>query len=140
MKVHLVCGSLALAPRLLELIEETHGAKVIEHTTVPQEALRAIAQSRPDVVVVEVQSPASPGLKVLRALRTDPGRPWLVVLADDASPEARDRYASAGADYVFDRFRDLYGFGQTLEMLALGSHAAQLGSAHAAGHSSPRVR
>ncbi len=125
MKVHLVCGSLALAPRLLQLIEETHGARVIEHTTVPQEALRAIARSRPDVVVVEVQSPASPGLKVLRALRGEPARPWLVVLADDASAEARDRYASAGADYVFDRFRDLYGFGQTLEMLSLTSASAR---------------
>lgn len=129
MKVHLVCGSLALAPRLLELIEETHGARVIEHTTVPQEALRAIARSRPDVVVVEVQSPASPGLKVLRALRGEASRPWLVVLADDASPEARDRYASAGADYVFDRFRDLYGFGQTLEMLAITTGSARRAAA-----------
>lgn len=125
MKVHLVCGSLALAPRLLELIEETHGARVIEHTTVPQEALRAIAQSKPDVVVVEVQSPASPGLRVLRALRPEPSRPWLVVLADDASPAARDRYASAGADYAFDRFRQLYDFGQTLEMLSLRTRASR---------------
>lgn len=129
MKVHLVCGSLALAPRLLELIEQTDGARVIEHTTVPLEALRAIAQSKPDVVVVEVQSPASPGLKVLRALRGQPARPWLVVLADDPSPEARDRYVSAGADYVFDRFHQLYGFGQTLETLALGTAAARRAAA-----------
>lgn len=138
MKVHLVCGSLALAPRLLELIEEADGAHAIEHTTVPQEALRAIVRSKPDVVVVEVQSPASPGLKVLRALRAEPARPWLVVLADDASPEARDRYVSAGADYVFDRFRQLYGFGQTLEMLSLGTVAARRAAARARHSAAPR--
>ncbi|MFO1398973.1 MAG: response regulator, partial [Burkholderiales bacterium] len=130
----------ALAPRLIELIEETHGAGAIEHTTVPQEALRAIARSAPDVVVVEVQSPASPGLKVLRALRAEPARPWLVVLADDASPEARDRYASAGADYVFDRFRDLYGFGQTLEMLSFGSRAGSRSATRARLGGAPRHR
>ncbi len=140
MKVHLVCGSLALAPRLLELIEETHGTRGIEHTTVPQEALRAIAQSKPDVVVVEVQSPASPGLKVLRALREQPSRPWLVVLADDASPEARDRYVGAGADYVFDRFKQLYGFGQTLEMLAQTTSAARRNAARTRVGGAPHAR
>lgn len=140
MRVHLVCGSLALAPRLLDLIEETDGARVIEHTTVPQEALRAIARSKPDVVVVEVQGPASPGLKVLRALRTETSRPWLVVLADDASPEARDRYFSAGADYAFDRFHQLYGFGQVLEMLAQSTGAARRAAARHRHATAPRVR
>ena len=130
MKVHLLCGSLALAPHLIDVIEETRGARVTGHTTVPAEALRAIAQSRPDVVVVEVQGPASPGLKVLRALRGTPERPYLIVLADDASPEARDVYASAGADYAFDRFRHLYSLSQTLEILALGLKAARRSARH----------
>jgi DNA-binding NarL/FixJ family response regulator len=138
--VHLVCGSLALAPRLIEVIEETHHVFVTGHTTVPREAIAAIARSKPDVVVIEAKNPVSPGLRVIGALRDLSPRPVFIVLADDMSEGALAHYARAGADYSFDRFRHLYDLGRTLEMLSPGLPSVGATTARRAAHRLQRMR
>ncbi|MFO1414174.1 MAG: hypothetical protein U1F10_09785 [Burkholderiales bacterium] len=105
MKVCPAGGSLALVPPIRAAIADDAGTHRVARTVAPQEATRAIARDRPDVVVVvvEVRGPASCGLRVIRALRVLRDRPWLVVVADDASPAACGSCAGAGADFVFDR-------------------------------------
>ena len=61
------------------------------------QALQAIAQERPDVVVLDLMLPGRSGLEILSDLRADPALADLPVLMLSARSQQRDREAAGRA-------------------------------------------
>jgi signal transduction histidine kinase/CheY-like chemotaxis protein len=92
------------------------------------EALEAVAQRRPDVVVTDVMMPRMDGFELLRALRTDPatGAVPVLMLTARAGQEASVEGLEAGADdYLAKPF-------QAAELLARVRAVAERGRGRAA--------
>ena len=83
-----------------------HGA--VRSTANGEEALQAVAERRPDVVVTDVMMPRVDGFELLRALRSDPGTRDIpvIMLTARAGQEASVEGLEAGADdYLAKPFR-----------------------------------
>lgn len=67
-------------------------------------ALGAIARSRPDLVVLDLNIPGIPGDQVLRAMRSEPATADVaVVVVTAAGEERRAEAMAAGADAFFTK-------------------------------------
>jgi len=64
-----------------------------------RQALQAVKNKVPDVVLMNIRLPGLKGFEVLREIRSRSGRVIIVVLADDDTPEYRDAAFSCGADF-----------------------------------------
>lgn len=86
---------------LLEQILRREGASTIHMTTDAAEVVALYCEHRPDIVLLDLHMPGMDGVEVLRALRAanapDDFVPVIVITAD-ATPDARQRVLSAGAD------------------------------------------
>ncbi|HET6392937.1 MAG TPA: ATP-binding protein [Blastococcus sp.] len=81
---------------------------VVRTTANGEEALRAVAERRPDVVLTDVMMPRIDGFELLRALRADPATRQIpvIMLTARAGQEASVEGLEAGADdYLAKPFR-----------------------------------
>jgi CheY-like chemotaxis protein/anti-sigma regulatory factor (Ser/Thr protein kinase) len=81
---------------------------VVRTTANGEEALRAVAERRPDVVLTDVMMPRIDGFELLRALRSDPATRQIpvIMLTARAGQEASVEGLEAGADdYLAKPFR-----------------------------------
>jgi CheY-like chemotaxis protein len=74
------------------------GGYRVRTATRGDEALRLVARTRPDLVVLDLRLPGVDGVQVLQALRADPALAAtpVVVLTASAGPEDRERALAAG--------------------------------------------
>lgn len=68
---------------LLELVPDADGLEVVGEAEDGEAAIEAVLQTRPDVLVLDVQMPGMDGFAVVRALYTDPA---IVDALGDATP------------------------------------------------------
>ena len=88
----------------------------VESVQDPQLALGHIAQSRPDLILMDVQMPGIDGLELTRRLKTDPATRDIVVVAFTAYAMKGDeaRMRSAGCDAYMSKPIDVATFAQTV--------------------------
>ena len=92
------------------------------------EALRSIAQERPDLVVLDVMLPGLDGFDVCRAIKDDPATNCIPVVMLTAKKSSRDleRGKEAGADaYITKPFKSVKVI-EVIEAL-IGKHAPKGG-------------
>jgi putative two-component system response regulator len=94
---------------LLERILSLHGYQHVVGLTDPLEALDAIAEQAPDLVLLDLHMPELDGFDVLHALRTspDPVRrvvPVIVLTADATTTARRRALAGGAADFLTKPF------------------------------------
>jgi DNA-binding NarL/FixJ family response regulator len=97
-----------LAARLAELIQRLPDMDLIAVVDNEAEALRRIADSRPDAVILDLNRPQGSGYGVLRALAGASPRPRFIVLTNYELPEYQREAESFGAAAFLDRSRDLH--------------------------------
>ena len=101
LRVFLADDSHPIRIRVAELLGDV--ARVVGQGETPQECIRGILASRPDVVVLDVQLEGGQGLEVLRAVKTELPDVAFVVLSNNATPAYRKRYLGAGATHFLDK-------------------------------------
>jgi DNA-binding NarL/FixJ family response regulator len=82
---------------LVRLLELDAGVQVVGEARDGREALRLIAEQRPDVALLDVRMPGVGGLEVLAALRRAPHRPACLVLTTFDDPDVLLAAMRAGA-------------------------------------------
>jgi DNA-binding NarL/FixJ family response regulator len=125
-RVLLVEDSGVLARRLTELIRGLPRVDLIGTVDTEADALRQVASSAPDVLILDLHLRDGSGFGVLRSLRrAHASRPRVVVLTGFDLPQYRREAEALGVDAFLNKSRD-YG---RLPVL-LRAYAAQGGAAN----------
>lgn len=106
LKVLLVEDSPLLSDRLLELLSDIPGVKMLPSVATESGAVTAIGELSPDVVILDLRLKEGTGFGVLRMLKRLDRRPVVVVLTNYALPQYRLQAEAFGVRYFLDKARD----------------------------------
>jgi two-component system response regulator DesR len=102
LKVFLADDSAPIRARITVLLASA-ALQVVGEAETPQACIAGILDTRPDVVVLDVQLRGGQGLEVLRAVRHAAPRIAFVVFSNNSAPVYRKRYLGAGAARFLDK-------------------------------------
>jgi len=103
MKVFVADDSKIVVERLVDLLRDVPGVQFAGQAGDVPEALRSIQQVHPDVVILDMQMPGGSGLDVLRVIRRDHPRLYVLICTNHPYPQYRDECLSAGANFFLDK-------------------------------------
>ncbi len=112
-RVLVVDDQLAYRRALASVVAETDGFVMVASTTSGEESLVIAAESRPDLVLMDVNLPGINGIEAARELTASPGGP-VVVLLSTYDEDEFDLAGCGAAAYVAkatfgpDRLSDLW--------------------------------
>jgi len=99
MKVFLVEDSAVIRDRLKRLLEEIPQVQITGETGDAQEAITAILEQRPEVVLLDIHLLNGSGIDVLQRVKQEQAALAVIVLTDYPYPEYRQLCLDAGADF-----------------------------------------
>jgi two-component system response regulator DevR len=106
-RVFIVEDSASVRSRLVELLGEIDGVRVVGEAQTPDDAVAGIRQTQPHCVVLDLQLIGGSGIDVLRAVH--PGSPEVAFIVLTANPTAQYRRVcmQAGARRFLDKSTEL---------------------------------
>ncbi|HZB44555.1 MAG TPA: response regulator transcription factor [Pyrinomonadaceae bacterium] len=107
MKVFVADDNELLRARLVNLLSEFPGVEIIGQARDASEALRAIRETRPDVVTLDIHMCGGSGISVLREIKREGASPVVLMLTNHVSPPYRKCCMEAGADFFLDKANGL---------------------------------
>jgi DNA-binding NarL/FixJ family response regulator len=123
LKVFLVEDSPLVRDRLVEMLDEIGGqVKVAGHSGSARDAVRAILQARPDVVLCDLQLPDGTGYNVLRDLHRAAPEIGVYMVSNFSAQPYREHAAQLGARDFFDKSTELQCLRNALAGLAAARH------------------
>ena len=103
MKVFLVDDALIIRQRLAKMLATLKDVHLIGEAAEADEAIQAIRQLHPDVVILDLQLSRGTGFDVLAGIKKDKTAPVVILLTNFPYPEFRQKGLEAGADFFFDK-------------------------------------
>ena len=101
MKVFLVDDSLVIRQRLKRMLADVQGVQVTGEAGDAQQAMDAILEQKPDVVLLDIHLLNGSGIDVLQRLKKATAAPAVIVLTNYPYPQYRQKCTEAGADFFF---------------------------------------
>ncbi len=112
MKVFLVDDSILIRQRLARMLSNVRGVEIVGEALGPRDAITAILETKPDVVILDIQLLNGNGMQVLQNIKQE--KPMTVVMVVTNFPEYRFKYLKAGADFFFDKSTEFHRIPLTL--------------------------
>jgi DNA-binding NarL/FixJ family response regulator len=116
-RVFLADDSLTVRDRLTSLLRDMPQVEVIGTASDAAEAISAIQQLKPDVVILDIRMPAGSGIGVLRSLQQKEEKPKFIMLTNYPFLQYRKTCLEAGASYFFDKSSEFDKIPAALEQL-----------------------
>lgn len=107
-RVFLVEDSPAIFERLHAMLSSIEGAEVVGHATHASEAVAAILNAMPDVVVLDLKLAQGSGFDVLRALHAKAPEIDVYLLSNFSTPSYREAGRKLGARGFFDKTAEFH--------------------------------
>lgn len=107
MKVFVVEDSAAVRERLCAMIADVDGAEVVATADGEETALNGIAETMPDLVMLDLHLASGSGMAVLRQVKALQPRVKVIVLTSVDYPRYQQKLMSAGADHYLVKSRDI---------------------------------
>jgi DNA-binding NarL/FixJ family response regulator len=101
--VFVVEDSPIVRKRLVSMLDETPGVRIVGEADCPVDAIDGIRRTRPDWVVLDIQLIGGTGIDVLRKVRTEVPKTGFIVLTHLGIAPYRRLAEAAGADYFLDK-------------------------------------
>lgn len=117
LRVVLLEDSAPIRRRLKELLSEHQRLRVVADVPSVQEALRAVEENQPDVVIVDIDLPDGTGMDLLRHVHHHRLRVATVVLTNYDTPEFRLCCKALGASYYLVKSEEFDRVPQVLKEL-----------------------
>ncbi len=115
--VMLVDDSPILRERLKAMLNEVPGAVCVAEATDGGTAMEILRSTKPDIVILDIRMPGRNGIEVLRDVKRQSPATIVMMLTNYPTHEHRKVCEAAGADYFFDKSRELAEVVQVLERL-----------------------
>lgn len=103
MTVYIVEDSEIISSRLTKMISEIRGARVVGVARTGVDALRFLNTNEVALVTLDIQMPSGSGVDVLRAVKSLPNPPMVIVLTNYTHEVVQHVCLQAGADYFLDK-------------------------------------
>ena len=108
MNVFIVDDSAIVREKLAAMLSDIAGVRCIGQAGNACDAIRSIAELKPDVVVLDIRLGAGGnGMDVLTQVKKQPPSPIVIMLTNYPYPEYRKRCLALGADYFFDKVTEI---------------------------------
>lgn len=120
LKIFLVEDSPLMQDRLNTLIGEISNVTVIAQCNSESEALLGIAETHPDLVILDLNIAQGHGMSVLWKTKQAHPEIKVIVLTNLGDLQYHKKCHRMGADYFFDKSKDFGKFVATLKNLAEG--------------------
>jgi len=103
MRIFIADDSIPVVERLADLLEDVPGAQLVGRAGDVPEAVRCIQNVKPDALILDLQMPGGSGLDVLRAIRTEHPRLFVLICTNYPYPQFREKCLNAGANVFLDK-------------------------------------
>jgi DNA-binding NarL/FixJ family response regulator len=88
---------------LVTMLEELAGIDVVGQAENVAEAISAIRNFQPDVVILDILMPGGSGIDVLENIKQDGAGPMVIILTNYPYPVFQEKCLQAGADFFLDK-------------------------------------
>lgn len=119
--VFIADDSLVVRERLTTLLNELEGIEIVGQAETVADAITAIRQLKPAVVILDIRMPGGSGIDVLRSIKQDEPATVVIVLTNYPYPAYRKQSLAAGADFFFDKSTEFDQIAKVLEQLKRGT-------------------
>ena len=127
LKVYIADDSVVVREKLKEALEEQGSIQVVGESGDTENAITEIRRLDPQVSIIDIRMPGGGGLPVLEDLKTRTPNRIAIILSSFPFPQYRQVYLSAGADYFFDKTKDIQQMTDMLLELASGDGVLHAG-------------
>jgi len=119
-RVFIVEDSPLIRKRIIDNLLSIGGFAVVGFAESEDDAVAAITEAKPDVVITDIRLKEGNGIEVVRQVRLAAlaSRPKIYVLSNYASPEYRHEFELVGADAFFDKSGEYDRFLDALQAVA----------------------
>ncbi len=119
MDVLIVDDSLVIRERLVGLLSELEGVRVIGEAETPDEAIAATEQLNPDVVLLDIRLRGGNGVEILPKIKKLVPAPVVIVMTNYPYPQYRMVSKTMGADFFFNKTTELSEVISTIKNLVV---------------------
>ena len=116
--VYIADDSVVVREKLKEALEETDFIKVVGESGDAVQAITDIRRLDPQVTIIDIRMPGGGGLPVLQDLKACTPDRVAIILTSFPFPQYRQACLAAGADYFFDKTKDIQQMTEILVELA----------------------
>ena len=102
-KVFIADDSRIVQEHLVTMFDELAEVEIVGQAETVAEAISAIGELRPDVVILDIRMPDGSGIDVLQTIKQDDPAPVVIVLTNYPYPAYRQKCLQAGADFFLDK-------------------------------------
>jgi DNA-binding NarL/FixJ family response regulator len=117
MRVLIADDSEVFVQRLLRALGEIGGVEIVAQARTGAEALEAIRNLHPEVVILDIRMPEGSGIDVLESLKREKMATITIVLTNFAFPQYRKKCLQLGARFFFDKSAEFAKVGEALKGL-----------------------
>jgi DNA-binding NarL/FixJ family response regulator len=103
LKVLIADDSEVFVQRLVQALGEINGVEIVGRARTGAEALQALRDLRPEVVILDIRMPGGTGIDVLEGMRKEKLATITIVLTNFAFPQYRRKCLQMGARFFFDK-------------------------------------
>jgi DNA-binding NarL/FixJ family response regulator len=105
-RVYLVDDSALIRERLVDMLADIAGVRVIGQSADPREALTAIRLLSPDTVILDIHLPGKSGIELLKEIKREAPATRVIVFTNSALPQYRKQCLEHGAEHFLSKARE----------------------------------
>jgi DNA-binding NarL/FixJ family response regulator len=118
MRVLIVDDSKIVCKGLQQMLINIADVEIAGQAHNAQDAISSIAESKPDVVILDIRLPGRSGIDVLKDIREKKLPCLVIMLTNYPYPQYRKKCEELGADYFFDKVTEIEEIPNVIEALA----------------------
>jgi DNA-binding NarL/FixJ family response regulator len=118
MRILIVDDSKIVCKGLQQMLVNIADVEIVEQAHNAQDAITSIAESNPDVVILDIRLPGASGIDVLKDIREKKLPSRVIMLTNYPYPQYRKKCEELGADYFFDKVTEIEEIPTAIEALA----------------------
>jgi DNA-binding NarL/FixJ family response regulator len=101
MRLLIADDSEILRSRLVDLLSEVEGVKLVGEVRESNETIEAVGRLNPDIVILDIRMPGGDGILALEEIKRKPKPPIVIMFTNHPYLQYRKRCMDAGADFFF---------------------------------------